>query len=435
MGFCSADMAALLAESARDRALQLTPRLVQWPDCIGVSLTATIISHYQRKGPYRIHAGACHEAGGTSTYSHVLVKGARDRAGEDGACALLALRALATAAGAADAATDLATYGIRQIAAANANLEPVNNVGERAEGVEQVPVQVDRPASRVGSDTDSSSTVYVPNFDLDGMTAVGAPRSCLPKDTIISVSDPRTPSEVSSAFKLAAETLHALGRLGDVGQFGNWASPAAPVLFYSSLDPQVFQQLFLEAANNSSVTNWAVLSGASLDISTLQSTYSTAVTLIGMSADTATDNFMAAKNDNIATSTFEGEVSHIDDGSPSTVGVKGIYSGDWNYELNVPHGKGVMTWENGISYNGSFCDGMYHGLGSKSYSRGGGYAGEWRLGRRHGSGTSFYDGKFGYDRWEGNFRFDKAHGEGTMYVTGTQEVKKFAFINGDPVER
>ena len=92
-------MAALLAESARDRALELTPLLAQWPDCLGVSVTATIVSHYTRRGDYRAYAGSASALGQTSSYAHTFVKGQRDRAGEDGACALLAFRALFDAAG------------------------------------------------------------------------------------------------------------------------------------------------------------------------------------------------------------------------------------------------------------------------------------------------------------------------------------------------
>ena len=52
-------MALLLAEAARDRALELTPQLIHWPDCVGVACTATIVSHYTRRGDYRAHAGVC----------------------------------------------------------------------------------------------------------------------------------------------------------------------------------------------------------------------------------------------------------------------------------------------------------------------------------------------------------------------------------------
>ena len=139
IGFCSAEMAALLAEAARDRALELTPLLCQWPDALGVASTATVVSHYTRRGPYRVHAAGCGATGATSTYTHSLIKGARDRAGEDGACALLTARAMADAAGLEDAGLDLASYGVRLSEAARPEDEPVNAVGERPTGVEEVP--------------------------------------------------------------------------------------------------------------------------------------------------------------------------------------------------------------------------------------------------------------------------------------------------------
>jgi hypothetical protein len=97
IGFSSARMAQLLAEAARDRALELTPQLAQWPDCVGVACTATLISHYTRRGDYRAHAAAADAAGGGSAYTHTLLKGARDRPEEDAVAAGLALRALADA--------------------------------------------------------------------------------------------------------------------------------------------------------------------------------------------------------------------------------------------------------------------------------------------------------------------------------------------------
>lgn len=48
---------------------------------------------------------------------------------------------------------------------------------------------------------------------------------------------------------------------------------------------------------------------------------------------------------------FDGPVSDFNDGSPSTVGVAGHYNGGWSNGL--PHGFGVMNWENGIEYKGT----------------------------------------------------------------------------------
>ena len=40
VGFCSPEMAAVLAAAARDRAIALTPLVSQWPDAIGVASQA-----------------------------------------------------------------------------------------------------------------------------------------------------------------------------------------------------------------------------------------------------------------------------------------------------------------------------------------------------------------------------------------------------------
>ena len=69
---------------------------------------------------------------------------------------------------------------------------------------------------------------------------------------------------------------------------------------------------------------------------------------------------------------FDGDVDHIDDGSPSTKGVRGRYVGGWvsrgrlpagdvdlattedkeEGDIGRPNGFGKMTWDNGISYEG-----------------------------------------------------------------------------------
>ena len=55
----------------------------RWPDVHGVSCTATIVSHYTRRGDYRVHAAAVKGTGASSSYTHTFVKGHRCRAGED----------------------------------------------------------------------------------------------------------------------------------------------------------------------------------------------------------------------------------------------------------------------------------------------------------------------------------------------------------------
>ena len=124
---------------------------------------------------------------------------------------------------------------------------------------------------------------------------------------------------------------------------------------------------------------------------------------------------------------YEGEVLDLNDKSPSTVNedgssVSGRYRGAWDAERKLPHGGfGVMTWENGIEYKGTWQDGRYHGHGRKLYSRGGGYEGQWMEGKREGHGMSFFAegihlGKMGVLRWEGSFVNDFAHGVGQSFV-------------------
>jgi hypothetical protein len=123
---------------------------------------------------------------------------------------------------------------------------------------------------------------------------------------------------------------------------------------------------------------------------------------------------------------FEGPVSALDDGSPSTAGIGGVYSGSWDHATGRPHGYGVMRWSNGIEYKGMWAQGKYHGHGRKLYSRGGGYEGPWAEGKREGHGVSFFGvdsalGRRGVLRWEGPFVDDKPHGEGQAYVQADAE--------------
>ena len=54
--------------------LALTPELARWPDCVGVACTATIVSHYTRRGAYRIHAAGVSAAEEAAvSLSHTLV--------------------------------------------------------------------------------------------------------------------------------------------------------------------------------------------------------------------------------------------------------------------------------------------------------------------------------------------------------------------------
>ena len=225
VGFCSEDMAALLAGSARDRALELTPLLVQWPDVVGVACTATIVSHYKRRGGYRCHAAAVRACGSTTTYTHALTKGARERPAEDAVCALLITRALAEATNLTSAA-GLKSFGVQ--------LEPCegkNAVGEIAEGVEAVPVP--RAAgSEASRSSDCTSATWAVRVPLPGpmpreFTSVEAPAAVLPTGSLL-VAARGMPIE--RAIERAAAALRATGREGD-GKSGPWAQTQAPVFF------------------------------------------------------------------------------------------------------------------------------------------------------------------------------------------------------------
>ena len=121
-------------------------------------------------------------------------------------------------------------------------------------------------------------------------------------------------------------------------------------------------------------------------------------------------------------------MTDLTDGSPSTEIGTGRYAGGW--ADGKPSGKGVMEWDNGITFDGEWRDGQFHGFGAKRYSRGGGYEGQWESGKRQGRGTTFY----AYGRWEGPFEGDRPHGEGTMYVDGEGEGKPFRFDAGKPLD-
>lgn len=95
----------------------------------------------------------------------------------------------------------------------------------------------------------------------------------------------------------------------------------------------------------------------------------------------------------LSTEHFCGAICGLDDGSESTIGQDGHYDGAWDIINARPHGgEGVMTWDNGITYDGEWENGLFHGGGSKMYSRGGGYAGEWVEGRRQGDGIHIFAG-------------------------------------------
>jgi hypothetical protein len=92
--FSSATTARDMAQRATARAAWLAPG----QPAIGLGCTASLISDRPKKGDHRAHVAA-QSAAGLITYSIVLEKGARDRAGEEALIDTLVLNALAEAAG------------------------------------------------------------------------------------------------------------------------------------------------------------------------------------------------------------------------------------------------------------------------------------------------------------------------------------------------
>ena len=149
----------------------------------------------------------------------------------------------------------------------------------------------------------------------------------------------------------------------------------------------------------------------------------------------AEESNIQASSDAYSQETGDFLLPSLDDGSPSTKGVGGVYTGNVVCEgiTLLPHLYGAMAWDNGITYKGFWFSGKYHGQGTKMYSRGGGFVGNWKHGLRHGKGVSLYNGKWGYDRWEGSFENDLPHGPGLMYMNDAKDPVPFVFLKGEPV--
>ena len=90
--------AALMANRAYRRGVELTEPDGSKGRLIGLSCTAAIATDRVRRGENRAHI-AWHDGNRTSVYSIVMNKGARDRDGEEAVCRTLIINALAEACG------------------------------------------------------------------------------------------------------------------------------------------------------------------------------------------------------------------------------------------------------------------------------------------------------------------------------------------------
>jgi hypothetical protein len=95
--FCSVAVSQDMAIRAQQRARRLAPSL----PTAGVGCTASLLSDRPKRGDHRFHV-SIHTGLRTTTHSLTLVKGARDRQGEEQIVALVLLNALAEALGVSD---------------------------------------------------------------------------------------------------------------------------------------------------------------------------------------------------------------------------------------------------------------------------------------------------------------------------------------------
>jgi hypothetical protein len=89
----------------------------------------------------------------------------------------------------------------------------------------------------------------------------------------------------------------------------------------------------------------------------------------------------------------------------------GWYRGD-PVRGEVPHGRGIMRYDNGSVYTGQWKDGKMHGNGTIRWEDGSIYAGQWRAGKRTGFGTYTWPNG---DRYVGGWSDNRMCGEGTYY--------------------
>ncbi|GMI15605.1 hypothetical protein TrVE_jg31 [Triparma verrucosa] len=481
IGFCSKEMAARLAVCSHRRSLELTPLIVQWPDLYGVSATATIISHYKRRGDYRVHVGVAGSAGDVKTLCFTFGKGYRNRDGEDSGVAFMALRALYEAITKKSVPEICNDWIVSEV-------EPEetvkNDVGEIASGLEVIPELSPFISSGSGNGSDSWSVqVLMGKNQVKNILAPGS-KTKLPADAIVAI--PSEGFDLRASHKVALDSL-GLGRNGPMGK--SWTQHQPPTLILKNghepedifdstafFNPDTKVEEQGEDGVEHVLENWGLLAppvdagGSSLgclfqykdsgakflvDASTfgdisrnvdlLLSSVRAGCTFIvdcgqeecitdvmrGLEENTRVREFFEIAN---ATTLINGKVEDVtesfDDGSPSTVGVQSKLVGDSSTDGYV-----VVEWDNGITFRGFLEGRKFHGHGTKLYSKGGGYFGSWRNNKREGFGVSVYGGKWGYDRWEGHFVEDKAEGAGQMFGCEGDMIEGFAFVGGEPVKK
>jgi len=89
----------------------------------------------------------------------------------------------------------------------------------------------------------------------------------------------------------------------------------------------------------------------------------------------------------------------------------GIYSGLYDSVNLCPEGNGLMLFDNGDTYEGSWSQGKKNGTGKMTYRNGDTYNGSWENDMKHGHGVYTWNNGCVYD---GDYKNDKRNGAGTF---------------------
>ena len=89
----------------------------------------------------------------------------------------------------------------------------------------------------------------------------------------------------------------------------------------------------------------------------------------------------------------------------------GIYSGQYDSVNLCPQGDGIMQFDNGDTYEGSWSQGKKHGTGKMTYRNGDIYDGSWENDMKHGHGVYTWSNGCMYD---GDYKNDKRNGTGSF---------------------
>jgi hypothetical protein len=108
---------------------------------------------------------------------------------------------------------------------------------------------------------------------------------------------------------------------------------------------------------------------------------------------------------------------------------RGWYKGDAASGYK-PHGKGLMKFKTGSSYEGSWFNGRIHGRGRMVWDNGAKYEGEWDSGKRSGYGIYYWpDGS----RYEGGWKDNRRNGYGIF--TSKDGVEEKGIWKEDEISR